>query len=114
MWSKLEPIFQAIGLDYSRQGSYESSEDYPASFFTFFNFDTPESGFFDNVANRAVWFWQIYYYTNDPATLYTQLDDFIARAKAVGFIVEGRGNDIPCDRPDYVGRMVRIKFIEKY
>ncbi len=114
MWEKLEEVFKKLNLPYSRQGSYESSEDYPNSFFTFWNFDTPEDGFFDNEANRAIWYWQIYYYSNDPSTIYSKMQEFINLAKQERFIVEGKGNDIPCDRPDYTGRMVRIKYIENY
>lgn len=114
MWSKLEKVFKQIGLDYSRQGSYSDSSEYPESFFTFWNFDAPEEGFYDNKAKRSVWFWQVYYYTCDPATLYTQMDEFIRLAKAEGFIVEGRGMDIASDRPDYPGRTIRVKYAEEY
>ena len=114
MWSKLEEVFKQIGLPYSRQGSYSDESEYPSSFFTFWNFDVPEEGFFDNEANRAVWFWEVYYYTNDPSTIYSQMDVFVKLAKQTGFICEGRGNDIPSDRPDYLGRTITIKYIENY
>lgn len=114
MWSKLEEVFEKLELDYSRQGSYAEDAEYPNSFFTFWNFDTPEGGFFDNKANRAVWFWQVYYYTNDASTLYSEMQKFIRLAKDAGFIVEGKGTDIASDRPDYFGRMITIKYLEKY
>lgn len=114
MWSKLEDVFRTMGLDYSRQGSYTDDREYPPSFFTFWNFDIPEDGFFDNEAHRAVWYWQICYYTRFPETLYSRMDEFTELAKAAGFIVEGRGEDVLSDRPDYPGRMVRIKYIEDY
>lgn len=114
MWSKLEEIFVKLGLPYSRQGSYDSSEDYPASFFTFWNSDTPEESYYDNTSTKAVWIWYIYFYTKNASIFYSKMDEFIALAKKKGFITEGRGNDIPSDRPDYFGRVVRIKFIENY
>ena len=114
MWSKLEEVFKKTGLDYSRQGSYSEDAEYPSSFFTFWNYDLPEDGFFDNEAHRAIWYWQIYYYTNNPATLYSKVDEFVKLAKEAGFIVEDRGRDIPSDRPDYPGRMITIKYIEDY
>lgn len=114
MWTKLEEIFEKIGLNYSRQGSYSDASEYPPSFFTFWNFETPEEGHYDNDAHRAIWNWQIYYYTNNPATLYSTMDEFIRLAKEAGFIIEGRGTDIPSDRPDYPGRMITIKYIEEY
>lgn len=114
MWTKLEEVFEKTGLEYSRQGSYGEDDEYPESFFTFWNFDTPEEGFYDDKANRSVWYWQVYYYTKDPATLYSKMDEFIRLAKEVGFVVEGRGQDIPSDRPDYPGRMITIKYMEIY
>lgn len=115
MWTKLETVFEKLGLEYARQGSIKNPADYPkGSFFTFYNYNTPEAGFFDNKANRAVWFWQVYYYTSDPATLYSKMDEFIALAKDAGFIAEGKGTDAPSDRDDYVGRTIRIKYIETY
>lgn len=114
MWSKLENVFEKIGLEYSRQGSYSDVSEYPSSFFTFWNFDAPEGGWYDNEAKRTVWYWQVYYYTKDPVTLYSMMDEFIRLAKAEGFVVEGRGTDIQSDRPDYPGRTIRIKYLEEY
>lgn len=112
MWSELEKLFINAGLEYARQGSYSSVNDYPDSFFTFWNYDTPEEGFYDNESNRAVWYWNVYYYTSNPSTLYSVMDDFISQAKAAGFIPEGRGVDIPSDTPTHSGRMVLLKYIQ--
>ena len=114
MWSKLEEVFQALELPYSRQGSYSSDESYPDSFFTFWNADTPEGGFYDDESHKAIWLWYVYFYTNDPLILYSQMDLFVQKAKEKGFIVEGRGNDIQSDQPDYFGRVVRIRYVEIY
>lgn len=114
MWDKLEQVFKKMGLDYSRQGSYTEDDEYPSSFFTFWNFDAPEGGFYDNDAHNAVWYWQVYYYTKYPETLYSRMDQFTKLAKEAGFIVEGRGEDIQSDRPDYPGRTIRVKYIEGY
>lgn len=114
MWAKLEEVFEKIGLPYSRQGSYSDESEYPPSFFTFWNPDTPEEGFYDNEANRAVWYWNIFYYTNDPSTLYSKMDEFANLARETGFIVDGKGYDLSSDRPDYPGRTIRVIYIENY
>lgn len=114
MWNKLEKIFEEIGLPYSRQGSYAPDDNYPSSFFTFWNYDTPEDGFFDNESHKAIWLWYIYFYTNDAFLLYSKMDEFIALAKRDGFIIEGKGNDIQSDQPNFIGRVVRISYIENY
>lgn len=112
MWEKLEEIFKKLELPYSRQGSYESENDYPPSFFTFWNANTPNDGFYDNKEHRVLWYWYIYFYTKNASIFYSKMNEFIALAKEAGFIVEGRGSDAPTDRPDYFGRYVRIIYIE--
>lgn len=114
MWSKLEEVFEEMELPYFRQGSLEGSEEFPSDFFTFWNNDTPEDGFYDNVAHSAVWYWYVYFYTNQPENLYTKIEQFIKLAKEKGFVVEGKGRDIASGEPDYLGRYVRIKYVEKY
>lgn len=114
MWSALESVFEKIGLPYSRQGSYSDESEYPASFFTFWNPNTKEGAFYDDESHKAIWNWNVYYYTNDPSTLYSMMDRFREVAKEMGFIVEGRGYDVQSDRPDYPGRMIRVIYIENY
>lgn len=113
MWTKLEEVFQKTGLPYSRQGSYSDVSEYPdGGFFTFWNHETPDTMFYDNDAHATVWTWRIYYYTNDPSTLYSKVDEFVALAKASGFVTDGKGYDVGSDRPDYPGRAIQIKYIE--
>lgn len=111
MWEKLEKVFEQIGLDYSRQGSYSDGREYPESFFTFWNADTPEQGFYDNKANETVWIWYVYFYTKNPSLLYAKLEELIKLLKENGFIVEGKGRDCPTDNPLYLGRYVVTKYV---
>ena len=113
-WNKLKAVFDVMGLEYSRQGSYSDESEYPESFFTFWNFETPEDRFYDNHPNCAIWYWNVYYYTKRPETLYSTMDHFMELARAEGFIIEGRARDIASDRPDYPGRMIRLIYIEDY
>lgn len=112
MWKELEKVFEATTLNYHRQGSITEGKKWDKSFYTFWNMDTPEDGFYDNEAHKVVWYWNVYYYSNDPATLYSGLENFISLAKEAGFIVNGRGTDVPSGRPDYVGRMVQVIWVE--
>lgn len=113
MWSKLEEVFIKLDVPYFRQGSFSSEDDYISpSFFTFWNPDTNDDGFYDNDSHKSIWYWNIYYYTSDPSTLYTGVEDFIKVAKEMGFTVDGRGHDIPSDRPDYSGRTISVIYVE--
>ena len=117
MWSKLEEVFtdsRLSGIEYARQGSFDKNAQLPASFFTFWNADTPEGGFYDDEAHKAVWVWYIYFYTNDASLLYSKLEDFITIAKEKGFIAEGRPKDLASGEDGYSGRYIKIKYIENY
>lgn len=114
MWSKLEEAFEEMGLEYARQGSYTDESQYPESFFTFWNAGTPEGGFYDDKANKAVWIWYVYFYTKDASLLYSKLESLITILKDKGFIIEGKGQDVASGSPDYFGRYIKIKYIENY
>ena len=114
MEDNLIALLESFKLPVIRQGSLAPDEAYPDTFFTFWNYDTPEGGFYDNEANRAVWVWYIYAYTSDPALLYSNLDGLIKILKEKGFAVEGRGRDIASGIEDYVGRYVVVRYIENY
>ena len=111
-WDALEGLLESTGYEYARQGSYADAGELPASFFTFWNVETPEDGFYDNSPTRAVWRWQVYFYTKDPAVMYSAMDSLLADARARGFVPEGRAWDIDADEPGYVGRTVRLAYVQ--
>ena len=110
--TELFALFDEIGLPYFRQGSM-SDADYKPSFFTFWNIDTPNDSFYDNGERRYIEYVQVCLYTNDADLIYSQMDDFIVRAKKKGFAVQGRAHDTPADKDSYFGRFVLIKIIHR-
>lgn len=114
MWSKLEQVFNRIGLPYSRQGSYDEDATWPLSFFTFYNPNSNNQAFYDNKAHSSVWYWDVYYYTKDYGSLYTKMDELIDMAEEEGFTANGKGNDIDSERKDYAGRTVTLIYIEHH
>ena len=66
MKERLISILAALGYEVFLQGSLQSEEEYPESFFTFWNFQTPEAAFYDNEAGRAVWGFWVYFYSTSP------------------------------------------------
>lgn len=107
---ELFELFEEIGLPYFRQGSL-SDEDYKPSFFTFWNTDTVNDSFYDDKEHRYIEDVQIGFYTNDASKIYSVMDDFIQRAEAKGFVVEGRARDADADQADYFGRICYIRII---
>ena len=112
MWSKLEEVFEEMGLPYSRQGSYGREDDIPESLFTFWNIKSPEKKFYDNKSNVIEWEWIVYFYTQDNSLLYTKMKEFIKMAKSKGFLIDGEGQDLPSDNPNYIGRYVVLTYVE--
>lgn len=75
MKSELINVLNTFGFPVYRQGSMSSEEDYPSSFFTFWNFETPEDKHYNNNASRAVWGFWVYLYSNDPELVDSKLEE---------------------------------------
>lgn len=105
-------LFEEIGLPHFRQGSL-SDEDYQPSFFTFWNIDTPNDSFYDNAEHRFIEVVQVGFYTNDANKIYSVMDEFIAKAKQKGFVIQGRAKDANADKDSYFGRVCYIRIIHK-
>ena len=107
---ELFEIFEELGLPYFRQGTL-SDDNYPDSFFTFSNFDTPNTSFYDNYGKRYIEKVSVGFYTNDPSFIYSKMNEFIEKAKAREIVVEGRGSDAPSGKENYYGRKITINII---
>ena len=107
---KLFNLFEEMNLPYYRQGSL-SDEEYKPEFFTFWTIDAPNLRHRDNKAKDYCLYIQVGYYTNDAKKIYSVMDEFIEKAKAKGFVVEGRAKDANADKDDYFGRVCYIRII---
>lgn len=113
MMDELFALFEKIGLPYFRQGSLADDAEYPPSFFTFWNIDTPSIAYRDNAEKAYSEIINVCFYTNDASLIYSQMDAFISKAKAAGFIVTGRAHDTATDEANFYGRAVRIQKIKR-
>ena len=95
------------------QGSLSVDEEYPDSFFTFWNNDTTDEAFFDNNETQTIWDFDLNYYSNNPASVNSVLLEAKRLLKAVGFIPDGSGYDVISDEPTHTGRGINLLFIEK-
>lgn len=99
----LEEIKEAKGFDYFRQGSL-SDNNYPASFFTFWNIDTKDEKFYDNEERRFNELVQIGFYTSNANLIYSEMESFRKKAKAKGFQCT-RATDAPSGVDTHFGRV---------
>lgn len=107
MMQEVFKLLNKTALPYFRQGSLADKE-YPPSFFTFWNVDTPELSFYDNEGRRYNQITQICFYTNDANLIYSKMDEFVKLAKAAGFTCS-RPKDAPSDKANYSGRLVMLQ-----
>ena len=114
MKSELTALLETFGYPVFLQGSLDTAEDYPESFFTFWNFETPESAFYDNDANRAVWGFWVYFYSTDPKLVEEKTEAARQLLKSNNFVPNGKPNDISVDVSTHTGAFFEVYGIENY
>lgn len=113
MKEELINILTAAGFPARLQGSLAKDERYPDSFWTFWNFETPET-YYDNKPVNAVWGFWIFFFSSDPALVESESMAAIKRLRAAGWTVAGRGEDAVSDEPSHTGRRLTIYKRETY
>lgn len=114
MKEQLIGILEALGYPAYLQGTLDPDEPYPDSFFTFWNFDTPEAAFYDNAAGRAEWGFYVLFYSTDPALVETVPETARKALKKAGWILDGKAHDADVQRPTHTGAYFTVYGTENY
>lgn len=114
MKDNLITLLETLKYPVYLQGSINSLDDYPQSFFTYWNFDTPEAAFYNDDANRAVWGFWVYFYSVDPALVQSVPEAARKLLKQNDYILQGKANDITVDKPTHTGAMFTVYKFEEY
>lgn len=114
MKEDLISILESLEYPVFLQGSLQSEEEYPESFFTFWNFGTPESAFYDNNAGRAVWGFWVYFYSTSPELCELVPEQARKLLKANNYILNGKAHDIAVDKPTHTGAFFTVYKYENY
>lgn len=96
-----------------QQGSLSTEDEYPSSFFTFFNNSALDDAFFDNTETETIWDFDLNFYSVDPVLVNTILLQAKQKLKAVGFIPDGSGHDVISDEHTHTGRGMNLLYIER-
>lgn len=107
-------ILETLKYPVFLQGSLNPDVAYPESFFTFWNFETPEAAFYDDNANRAAWGFWVYFYSTNPLLVETEPEKARKLLKASDYILQGKANDIEVDRPTHTGAFFTVFKFENY
>ena len=105
-------ILAMTGYEVYRQGSLAGNEEYPDSFFTFWEVGSPDHAHYDNRRYGTEWAYEVNFYSTDPDLTYSVLEEVIVAFESAGWTVPSRGNDVRSDEPTHTGRGVNIYFLE--
>ena len=94
------------------QGSMNENEEYPDSFFTFWNNDSYDGDHYDNDAIYDIWDFDVNFYSTDPILVNTKLLEAKSSLKQQGFIISGKGYDVASDYPTHTGRGMNVLKID--
>lgn len=85
------------------QGTFAENETYPESFITIWTDSTNDDSHYDNNVHSIDWYFTVIFYSSNPAEIQSVPGQIISALKAEGFIPQGKGFDIPSDRPTHTG-----------
>lgn len=109
----LVEILETFGFPVHQQGSLGADEQYPESFFTFWNNETYGEAFYDNKEHEDIWDFDLNFYSSDPGLVNVKLNEAIKLLKQHDFIASGEGYDVASDEPTHTGRGINIKKIKR-
>lgn len=95
-----------------QQGSMSDDEKYPDHFFTFFNNESYDESFYDNIETKTIWDFDLNFYSVDPVLVNSVLRTAKSLLKAAGFIVSGAGYDVISDEETHTGRGINVTYVE--
>lgn len=114
MKTELITLLETFGYPVFLQGSLNGEDDYPDSFFTFWNFETPEAAYYDDNANRAVWGFWVYFYSTDPELVESVPEQARQLLKQNDWILQGKAHDITVDKVSHTGAFITVFKFERY
>lgn len=114
MKEKLIELLESLNYPVFLQGSLASAEAYPDSFFTFWNFESPESQHYDNAANRCVWGFWVYFYSVDPELVAEVPEQARQLLKQNDFYSGSKPVDANVDTPTHTGAFFTCFGVENY
>ena len=112
MEDKLIELLESLGYPVYRQGSFTEGQQYPESFFTFWNTGSPDHSHYDNDNYGSEWAYGVYFYSSDPGLPYKLISDARILLKQNKWIVPSKGFDVASDEATHTGRGLEVFFLE--
>lgn len=106
-------ILASFGYPVRLQGSMLVDEEYPKSFFTFWENESEDTAFYDDNPTKELHDYDVNFYSTDPELVYTVLKAAKQKLKQNGFIPLGSGHSVASDEETHTGRGINVKILEK-
>lgn len=103
-------LLESFGYPVMLQGSLGPEEDYPNTFFTFWQNDSRDASHYDNDARSEVFDYDVNIYSNEPSLVYDKLKEAKKLLKENNFIVSGSGYSIMSDETSHTGRGMNVLY----
>lgn len=113
MEDKLIEILETFGYPVNLQGSLDENEQYPDSFFTFWENSTEGTAHYDNQANSEIYDYDVNFYSNEQELVYSKLKEAIRKLRENGFIISGSGYSVASDEVTHTGRGIHVLYRKK-
>lgn len=108
--SILEPL---VDSKVYRQGSFTENNKYPKLFITFWENESNDTGKYDNKKVVGVTHsFDVNVYGSDVDEVYETMDNVITALKSFNFMVDGKGEDVPSDEPNFIGRHIETIYVD--
>ncbi|MBR1453608.1 MAG: hypothetical protein IJ593_03075 [Lachnospiraceae bacterium] len=96
-----------------RQGTFSENKEYPKLFITFWENESNDKSHYDNVITHGIrHLFDVNVYGSYDEEVYDTLDLIITALKNNGFIVDGKGIDVPSDEPNFIGRHIDVIYLD--
>ena len=105
-------ILNEFGYPIYETGSMGLDEEYPETFFTYWNNSSDDGSHYDNKARSYIWDFDVNVYSNDPRKIERILLETKERLIEEGFIVGGKGHAVKSDEITHTGRGINVQYIE--
>lgn len=112
MEDTLIALLESLTYPVYRQGSFSGTDEYPDSFFTFWNNDSPDHSHYDNENYGTDWNFSVNFYSVDPALTYSVLASARILLKQNGWVVPSKGYDVRSDKESHTGRGLTVYYLE--
>lgn len=113
MKDALITLLSTFGFLVFEQGTLNPDDDYPESFFTFWNPAADGVSFYDNDEHQIEWRFELNFYSSDPELVNIKLLQAKHLLKQNGWIASGAGHDVASDEITHTGRGMPVMYVQK-